>query len=111
MAASTEATWSPYVTPDRDRVVVKPHGELDLATVPELAEQVDDLEKVGFKHMVLDLQEVTFIDSTAIHFMIQRAKTENVEYEIRAGNEVVQHAFDLAGVTSLFQPRQRNGTE
>jgi hypothetical protein len=30
-------------------VVVKPHGELDLATVPELAERVDDLEKVGFK--------------------------------------------------------------
>jgi anti-sigma B factor antagonist len=46
--------------------VVTIGGELDYAATPELKERIFSQLSAGRRHLLLDLSEVTFIDSTAI---------------------------------------------
>ena len=51
-------------------------GELDMATTPLLEEALDGL--VGDEAVVLDLGELTFIDSHGLHAIFGRARTRNL---------------------------------
>jgi anti-anti-sigma factor len=46
-------------------------GELDMSTAPKLSDALAELESEG--EVVLDLQELTFIDSTGIHVIFTHA--------------------------------------
>lgn len=53
-------------------------GELDMATVPYLDGHLAPFESNGVSAIMLDLRELTFIDSTGLHALVQareRAKT------------------------------------
>src|SRR4051794_8096219 len=54
------------VRPARERVVVAPRGELDLATTEGLEAEIDGLVNAGFAEIVLDLRGLSFIDSTGL---------------------------------------------
>src|SRR3712207_4904091 len=41
-------------------------GELDIATIPTLRSRLDEAADAGVRGLVLDLREVTFIDSVSI---------------------------------------------
>lgn len=43
------------VLPDRDRVILAPVGDLDLATADDVWEQFEALRARGFERIVLDL--------------------------------------------------------
>ena len=45
-------------------------GELDTATVPTFQTALDTLRSSGTVHVVVDLSEVGFIDSTALHAFV-----------------------------------------
>src|SRR5919197_2925709 len=42
-------------------------GELDLATVPVLEEHLAAIEHDGMRALVLDLRDLTFVDSSGLH--------------------------------------------
>jgi anti-sigma B factor antagonist len=89
------------VLPERDVVRVVPIGELDLATVPELAGQLQELRDVGFQRLVLDLRRLEFIDSTGLHLIVKLdrdARREGHEFAVIPGPPAVQRLFDLTGV-------------
>lgn len=44
------------------RVVVAPHGELDLATAPELPERMAEALEPGLDEVVMQLTDVGFLD-------------------------------------------------
>ena len=50
--------------------VVHVAGEIDLRTAPELRERLAVLLDEGADQVVLDLEKVTFIDSTALSVMV-----------------------------------------
>lgn len=52
------------------RVTFTPRGELDLATAPELETQVLAAVRGGDRAVVLDLRELTFMDSTGVRTII-----------------------------------------
>jgi anti-sigma B factor antagonist len=56
--------------PDRERVRLLVAGELDLSTVPLLREQLDTLFDVGWDHVIVDLREATFMDSSGVHALV-----------------------------------------
>jgi len=58
------------VQPERERVRVIPHGELDLTTVGQLQTQIQDLRARGFATIVLDLRQLAFMDSTGLRLML-----------------------------------------
>lgn len=53
-----------------ERVTFTPRGELDLATAPELETQVLAAVRGGDRAVVLDLRELTFMDSTGVRTII-----------------------------------------
>jgi len=60
--------------PDRARVFIR--GELDLATAPALQQRVGELLATNGQHrslVVLDLDELTFCDSSGLRALLQLA--------------------------------------
>ena len=100
------------VEPDREWVVVRPEGELDLATFPKLEDIVDDLIARGFDAIRLDLSRLTFIDSTGLHFVVGLLREQeegSLQVEVLPGPPHVQRAFEVAGLTAIvpFSDRSR----
>ena len=89
------------VVPDRAVVQVRPVGELDLATVPLVDAQLAELWSVGFSSLVLDLREVSFLDSTAVRMLLTwhlNSATDGMVFGVIAGPPTVQHVLEVAGV-------------
>jgi anti-sigma B factor antagonist len=87
--------------PEPEDVRVRPCGEIDLATVDSLRRQLDQCVAAGHKHVVLDLRDVTLMDSTGLHLILETAAAARAaEWELRLipGPARVQRVFELAGV-------------
>lgn len=91
------------VEPDREVVRVCPIGDVDLSTVDEVRAQVEDLTAAGFKRVVLDLRQTTFLDSTGLRLVLDAhsaSADDGTEFAVIAGPPEVQRAFELAGLDS-----------
>jgi anti-anti-sigma factor len=58
------------VVPDRTRVAVILKGEIDLSTGDAVRRELRDLWESGWTEVVLDLREVTLMDTTAVHVLL-----------------------------------------
>jgi anti-anti-sigma factor len=86
-----------------DRTLVV-HGELDIATAPELSRLLDGLRR---RHhaVVLDLAEVTFIDSTGLSALMEaRAESDRNgwEFSVSRPSAAVRRVVELAGLDHLL---------
>jgi len=101
------AEFEPFrceVDPDRESVIVRPVGELDLATAPIVDAQLSELVTAGFESVVLDLRKLCFMDSTGLKLLMSweaRSRAEGVALRVLPGPPAVQRVFDVAGVTHL----------
>jgi len=89
------------VLPDRDVVRVAPWGELDIAAVESLTEELDALWQAGFTRVVLDLSGLTFIDSSGLHLVVTQtaaARSAGHSLTLVPGPDSVQRVFALCGV-------------
>jgi anti-anti-sigma factor len=104
-ALAVEA-FSIEIRPDRSRVLVVPHGDLDLATVGSLATEIDELVSRGFDALVIDLRATSFIDSTGIRLMLTETRRTDARITLIDGSDIVSRVFDLTGVRELlpFEP-------
>jgi anti-sigma B factor antagonist len=94
------------VEPRRATVHVRPVGELDLATVPAVETQLVELRAAGFTSLVLDLRAVWFLDSTALHLILDWhaiAEADGISFGLLAGPPAVQRLFDLSGLTERLR--------
>jgi anti-sigma B factor antagonist len=73
MTATTELLEVRLRT-DRGTVLIEPLGELDIATVPLLADAFDSLadDPQSTQRIVLDLRGLTFMDATGINELLHR---------------------------------------
>lgn len=82
-----------------DRAVLSLRGELDLSTVPEAEEVLERLEsEAGSSTLVVDLQGLTFMDSTGLRFLLaayERGRRSDRRLLLVRGNEPVQRVFRL----------------
>ena len=80
------------------------HGELDIATAPELVEMLQRFRRQGHA-VAVDLAEVTFMDSTGLTTLMdahRAAQGNGWSFEIRRPSPAVRRVFDLAGVGRLL---------
>ncbi len=80
------------------RLVVE--GELDLAGAPKVEEWASRMIEGGAKHLVLDLTQTTFIDSTAIRALLtanELAHRVGGSFVVVAENRAVLRVFEIAG--------------
>ena len=78
------------------RRVIAPRGELDLSTGTQLKERL-----AGSCDTVLDLSDLSFIDSTGIHVVVstaQRARSEAWEFTVRNPQPAVLRVIELVGL-------------
>jgi anti-sigma B factor antagonist len=104
--ATPSEQFSVEVLPDRERVVVIPHGELDVATAGRLAAEIDELTSRGFDAIVLDLRATSFIDSSGMHLLLDQTARPDAQVTLIDGAQPVRRVIDLAGVRHLlrFEP-------
>jgi anti-sigma B factor antagonist len=90
---------------DAGGVVLVLQGELDLASAPELAQELRELEATDVGRILIDLREVRFMDATGISLMIraqQSADANGHRLALRRGPDQVQRLFQLTGVLDRF---------
>jgi anti-sigma B factor antagonist len=87
---------------------VTPTGELDLATQGEFRAQMVDLLVAGHVHLVLDLSEIGFIDSTGLGALIgirRRAHALRGSLVLVCPPESVMRLFTIVGLEKVFDIR------
>src|SRR4051794_2427538 len=95
----TDQAAEPFVVdtlPDRERVIVAPRGELDIATAGRVAAAIDALARTGFVEVVLDLRGLAFMDVAGLRLVLAQARRADVTVELIDGSPAVARLFDLA---------------
>lgn len=90
------------VTRDGELVRITLAGELDLATTPEV-EPV--LRANGVRQRVLDLRELTFMDSTGLRALAQtnaRAGEAGFALSIVRGPRQIERVLEISGLAELL---------
>lgn len=84
-----------------DRVILELNGELDLLAAPLLQAQIEqpDVDSRGI--LVLDLQELQFVDSAGLRVILaahESARQRGQEFALTKGSDQVQRLLSIAGV-------------
>ncbi|HTA14343.1 MAG TPA: STAS domain-containing protein [Solirubrobacteraceae bacterium] len=90
------------VRSESDRIVLGLHGELDLLGAPLLQQQIDQVEQDAPAIVVLDLQDLQFVDSAGLRVILaahERSRQQGREFALTRGTEQVQRLFTIAGVS------------
>jgi anti-anti-sigma factor len=88
-----------------DRATVSLAGELDMANVGEVEGPLRDLTSLGFRHVVVDLRGLTFLDSTGIALLLrwQRlAHDDGFRFGVVLGDERVRRPLEITGVLGVL---------
>jgi anti-anti-sigma factor len=97
--ASMPTSQEPEV--DADGVVqLALHGELDLATIEPVRVAVSRAVAAGARHVVFDLREVTFVDSSALALFSQTAL--EVEVTIEQPSNLIRRTIEITGLDSVL---------
>lgn len=105
VATATHQQLAIELQPDGDRVAVSLAGELDIATVGRVEEQVDQARSTGFAEVVLDLRAVTFMDSTGLRLLLRldaAARAEGFAFRIADEDGPVRRLLELTGLSERF---------
>jgi anti-sigma B factor antagonist len=89
------------VNPDRERVIVVPTGEIDLATAPRMEASIEELLNSGFRQVVVDLRRVEFMDSQGIRALMNahhHAVEQEAMLSLILGHGVARNVLELCGV-------------
>jgi anti-sigma B factor antagonist len=88
--------------PAREVVRLKPIGELDLAALPQMQDQVAELLAVGFEHLVIDLRGLSFIDTSGVSLLVKASQDARVggwRLTLIPGDDRIQRLFALTRTT------------
>ncbi len=87
------------------RRTVKVSGEVDLATAPELEAQVDPVLDGASAGVALDLEALTFIDSSGLRALVALAKdaqSRGVAFSLENVPRHAQRVLELTGLADWF---------
>ncbi len=81
-------------------------GELDLGAAPQLEQRLREIERSRPSRLVIDLSELTFMDSTGLRLLLAahaRCSERQCELVLRPGEEPVQRVFHLTGALKMLR--------
>lgn len=85
--------------------VVVPAGEIDIYTAPLLRDTLSESIDAGARHLLVDLAEVSFIDSSGLGVLVvalRRLHACGGSIDLACHGENVIRAFRLTGLLSVF---------
>lgn len=89
---------------DERTAVISVEGELDLSTAPRLKWMLTDALEVDESGAVVDLAQVSFMDSTALGVLVavQRKLASPARLALICTSEPVLQIFEFSGIDSAF---------
>lgn len=88
-----------------DCAVLRIAGDVDGYTAPELRQQLIELVDKGARHIVADLREVDFLDSTGLGALVgglKRMRLRQGSLELVVSGGRVMQLFDVTGLSRAF---------
>jgi anti-sigma B factor antagonist len=90
---------------DGETHVIELGGEIDLYTAPEFKERMVELIDGGKKHIVVDLSEATFIDSTTLGVLVggvKRLRPTGGALALVCTDQNITKIFEITGLDRVF---------
>ncbi|MDF5712044.1 MAG: STAS domain-containing protein [Nostoc sp. S4] len=91
----------------KDQVkVIKLSGNLNATTSQEFRQSITKIIEVGVKIVLLDFQDVTFMDSSGLGALVLAFKTlraADIQLVICSINEQVRILFELTNMDKIFE--------
>jgi anti-sigma B factor antagonist len=99
-----------------DIIIASISGEINIDTSPELRKTFDQHTGQGIKKVIINCQNLTYIDSSGLATLIellQRLKKENGELKICNLTDKVKSVFEVTKLDKLFDicPNQEQAVE
>ena len=88
-----------------ERAVVHVNGEVDLATCPRLRDVLAELIDQGVYHLIVDLEQVSFLDSSGMGVLVstlRRIRERDGSLRLTAPSPHVRRVLELTGITKLL---------
>lgn len=88
-----------------DHTVVSVAGEIDVYTAPQLRVKLVDLVDAGDRHLVVDMRNVDFLDSTGLGVLVgtlKRVKAANGSLALVCTQERIVKIFRITGLERVF---------
>ena len=88
-----------------DTHVVSVRGEVDLFTAPEFKQRVMAPISAGIEHVIIDLTETTFVDSSSLGVLIgahRRLKSRGGKLVVACNSEAIVKTFRITGLDGVF---------
>ena len=91
-------------TPDWPGALIVASGELDVQSVPELKERLTEAVDAGTKRVVVDLADVSFIDSLSLSALVgaRRRLGEDGRLAVVAVHEYVRLILQATGLEQVL---------
>ena len=92
------------VEPLEDGLLIRAVGEVDLSTADALRRELE-AARVEADTVLLDLSDVTFIDSTGLHLLLEASHSSAVtdwSFFVVRPSEQVRRLIELSGTADLF---------
>jgi anti-sigma B factor antagonist len=84
-------------------------GELDMATVDVFTDALTNCESNGGRAIMLDLRDLTFMDSTGLHAFLQaRTRSDGNGHRLLfvGASRAVRTVFEIAGMESVLEEHE-----
>jgi anti-sigma B factor antagonist len=88
-----------------DHSIIVLSGEVDVYSAPKLRDTIRNLVEEGRYRIVVDLEEVAFLDSTGLGVLVgglKRVKHHQGELGIICNQERILRIFRITGLTKVF---------
>ncbi|MFD0856647.1 STAS domain-containing protein [Actinomadura adrarensis] len=85
--------------------VVRVAGEVDAATAPGVREKVLELVAKGSAHLIVDLTDVGFLDSTGLGMLVgslKRVRVHEGSLMVVTSAEHIRRVFRITGLHNVF---------
>jgi anti-sigma B factor antagonist len=100
------------VEPDRERVRIRPSGEVDMETAGIVQARLEEVRDTGFDRIELDLVDTTFMDSTGLRLVLEwseRSGRDGFGFTVTRCRPSVRRLFELTGTTHLLGASNGHG--
>ncbi len=81
--------------------VIELSGELDFTTAPHFGAVLDGM-MVMPKHMIVDMSQLTFIDSTGLRLLLRASTLVEGRMWVRGASRHISRVLELSGVSKFF---------
>lgn len=87
-------------------------GEIDAFTAPMLREKLAEITLEDSKEIILDLSEVSYMDSTGLGVFVgffKNAKVENAKLKLTGLSSRLKRLFDITGLGEIMDIESTSG--